>query len=460
MSLAGGWGGAMGGTGTSRGDKGLRMSLVDTLRLAWADPDLRQRILFVLFIFGVYALGVHIPVPIPGMDPKQFEDVMRNNAMLQMINMFGGGGLRRISIFALGLTPYITSSIIMQILTQATPAWKKEMQEGGEYARRQQNRRTRMLTLVLCLFQGYGLLTMMHQGGVLVGTTWSWQVIAPVMLFWTAGAMFVLWLGEQVSERGIGNGVSLMIFAGIIITLPSLLEQVGMAAREGLVSWFQVAIVAALFAATTWFVVMFTIAQRRIPIQHMRRQFGTKAMGGQTSYLPLSLNLAGVIPIIFAVSLVYMPSQFAMMAPAGTWFHDSLMTVARFLSPDFTRPEGYIAALIYMMLIFFFTYFWTAIQYNVEDIANNLKRGGSYIPGVRPGKQTRDFLDGVISRITIVGAFFLAIVALSQYVVPLIMPVSGLSMLFGTSLLIMISVALETMRQIEANILMKQYGGP
>jgi preprotein translocase subunit SecY len=448
----------MGGTGTGRGDKGIRMSLSDTLRLAWADPDLRQRLMFVLFIFGVYALGVHIPVPVPGLDPARFEDMMAASPILQMINMFGGGGLRRISIFALGLMPYITSSIIMQVLTQTTPAWKKELQEGGEYARRQQNRRTRALTLVLCLFQGYGLLAAMHGAGVLVGATWTWQVILPIMLFWTAGAMFVLWLGEQVSERGIGNGVSLMIFAGIIITLPSLFGIVGRALSEGVVNWLQVILVAALFLATTWFVVMFTISQRRIPIQHMRRQFGTKTAGGQTSYLPLSLNLAGVIPIIFAVSLVFMPSQVAMLTPEGTWIHNAFRFIERYMHPDFTRIEGIIAALLYMALIFFFTYFWTAIQYNVEDIANNLKRGGSYIPGVRPGKQTKDFLDAVISRITIVGALFLAIVALSQYAVPLFMPVHGLTMLFGTSLLIMISVALETMRQIEANILMKQYG--
>jgi preprotein translocase subunit SecY len=431
---------------------------METLRLAWADPDLRTRILFVLVMFGVFALGVHIPVPIPGVSSGELQERMKDNAFFALLDTFGGGALRRISIFSLGLNPYITSSIILQILTTANPVWKKELQEGGEYARRQQNKRTRLLTLVLCVFQGMGLLQIIAQG-----VPMDWTARVSVLIFWTAGAMFILWLGEQISERGIGNGVSLMIFAGIVISLPYVVQQVAQQVKVGAVSYVAVAAVVVIFLATTWFIVYFTTAQRRIPIQHMRRMVGTKVMqGGTQSYLPLSVNLAGVIPIIFAISLVYLPAQFQSYFPADSGPANFFGAIARYLSPNFAPGtpfwEPLVGASIYMALIFFFTYFYTAIQYNVDDIANNLKRAGSFVPGVRPGKQTRDFLDGVISRITVVGAGFLSAVALVQFIVPGLTNIRGASVVGGTTLLIMVTVALETMRQIEANLLMKHYG--
>lgn len=450
MSMAGALGGGF-------GDKSLRLRLTDTFRLAWADPDLRQRLIFVIGIFAVYALGVNIPVPIPGVDPQRFEDLVANNPFLNLINTFGGGGLKRISIFALGLNPYITASIIVQIVTMTTPSLKKELMEGGEYARRKQNRTTRSLTIFLCIFQGIGLMHLIQMTGAELMAL-RWYDVAVVVTFWTAGAMFLLWLGEQISERGIGNGVSLMIFAGIVLSFPSLVEQIARAIGSGSVNYFQVAALLLIFLFTTWFIVMFTIAQRRIPIQHMRRQIGTKVVGGATSYLPLSLNLAGVIPIIFAVSLIYLPAQFAQMFAGVPALANFFNGIAQFLQPNFLRWQGWVGLGIYTLLIFFFTYFYTAVQYNVEDIADRLKRGGSFIPGVRPGKQTKDFLDGVVSRLTLVGAAFLALVAMTQYVFPLIMPqVPAVTFIGGTSLLIMVSVALDTMRQIEANILMKQY---
>lgn len=446
----------MGGTGNTRLDRGLKLSLIDTLRQAWQDDDLRARIRFVLFVFAVYALGIQIPVPIRDTNPAALEELLQGSAFFQLLNTFGGGAFQRISIFALGLSPYITASIIMQVLTYANPAWKKELQEGGEYARRQQNRRTRGLTLVLCFFQGLGLLQLMRD--VVPALTWGDKLI--IVTFWTAGAMMLLWLGEQISERGIGNGVSLMIFAGIVISIPNIIQSAYAGVAAGGVSIAQIVAIMVVFLLTTFFIVYFTIAQRRIPIQHMRRNFGTKSVGGASSYLPVSVNMAGVIPIIFAVALIYMPAQFQGMFPADTFMHNFLGRVGTFTSPDFTRWEGWMGALFYSALIFFFTYFWNAMMYNVEDIANNLKKAGSYIPGIRPGKQTRDFLDGVISRVTFVGAGFLSIVALSQFVFPLIAPgLQAIQLIGGTSLLIMVSVALETMRQIESNILVKQYGG-
>jgi preprotein translocase subunit SecY len=440
------------------GDKSLKLSLNDTFRLAWADEDLRPRILFILLMFGLYALGVHIPVPIPGVDPSEMAALLENNSFFALLNAFGGGAFKRLSVLALGLNPYITSSIIMQVMTFANPKWKQEQQEGGEYARRQQNRRTRLLTLVLCIFQGFGLLTMLTQVLPSASAMPVYVRVATV-LFWTAGSMFLLWMGEQLSERGIGNGVSLLIFAGIVISMPGVIQTLYMAVTTGAVLAWQAALVVVAFLAITWFIVLFSTAQRRIPIQHMRRNYGTRTLGGQTSYLPISVNMAGVIPIIFAISLVYMPSQFMSAFPAGSVPHTVLYNIAEFMNPDFSSWKGYLGALVYTMLIFVFCYLWNAMVYNVEDMSNNLKRHGSYIPGIRPGKQTTDFLNGVISRVTFVGALFLATVALTPYMFSAIANVRSLSLIAGTSLLIMVSVALETMRQIEANLLTKQYGG-
>lgn len=445
------YGGGMGG------DKNLKLNLADTVRLAWADEDLRSRLIFILKIFAIYVVGIHIQVPIPGIKLAQFHELLKNSPFFSLLNAIGGGGLKKVSIFALGLGPYITSSIVMQILTQANPLWKKEMQEGGQYARQVQNKRTKLLMLFLCVFQS---LTFIKQFGAALPDHRA-SIIVPVILFWTAGSYFLLWLGEQLSEKGIGNGTSLLIFAGIIITFPAQIETLYGAYKNGGLAIWQPMIAALLFAASTWFVVYFTIAQRRIPIQHMRRQVGTKVMGGGTNYLPFAVNMVGVIPIIFAQALIYMPSQLAGMFPVGSAARNFMDTAQTYMSPNFNFTEGYkglVGALFYMFLIFFFTYFYTAIQFNVDDISDNLKRHGSFIPGVRPGKQTRDFLDGVISRVTVVGALFLSVVALSSYLIPAIINVRNLAQVFGTSLLIMVSVALETMRQIEANLIMKQYG--
>lgn len=447
------------GSGSKRGagDKGLRFSLFETLRLAWADDDLRSRLQFILLILAVYAIGVNIPVPVPGISPTAIEDLVRNNPMFQIINTIGGGAFKRISIFALGLNPYIVASIILQVLTYGIPQWKEEMKEGGEYARRQQNRRTRFLTIGLCVFQGLGLLTAMGPALLQVQPLHR----ALIILFWTAGSMLLLWLGEQVSERGVGNGISVLIFTGIVISLPAIVQGLFEGVTTGQVQIWQVVALIAIFFATTWFIVLFTISQRRIPIQHMRRNFGTKAMGGQVSYLPIAVAMAGVIPIIFAITLVYLPAQFSAMFPTDSAPHQILMTIAEFMSPNFTTPKGYLGAAVYLLMIFFFTYFWTALQYNVEDIADNLKRGGSYIQGIRPGKQTRDYLNGVVSRITFIGAVFLAVAALTQFILPVVIPqlARTIGLVAGTSLLIMVSVALETMRQLEANLITKQYEG-
>lgn len=428
----------------------------ESLRLAWADEDLRQRLTFILLIMAVYVIGVHVPVPVPHIDPASIERLLENNPFFSLFNTVGGGAFKRVSIFALGLGPYIVASIIIQVLTMGNPKWKEEQKEGGEYARKQQNKRTRLLTLGICLFQGVGLLSIMK--GVTENLTQLDRAL--IVIFWMAGSMFLLWLGEQLSEKGIGNGVSLLIFAGIVLYLPSIVQQIGQTVAQGFVQWWQVILILAMFVATTWGIVYFTIAQRRIPIQHMRRNFGNRQMGAaQTSYLPISVGMAGVMPIIFAITLIYLPAQIRPAFAGNAQALSILDTINKFLQPDFTKPQGWLAALIYASLIFFFTYFWNAMQYNVEDIADNLKKGGSYIQGIRPGVQTRKFLDNVISKVTFIGALFLAVAAMTQFIMPLIANVPSLRLIGGTSLLIMVSVALDTMRQIEANLITKQYEG-
>ena len=465
----GGFGGAFGGGGG--GDKSLSLPLTQIFKLAWEDDDLRGRIKFLLLMFAVFALGIHVPVPVPGLTEADILKRLEGSPVLAMIDNFGGGALRRLSVFALGMNPYITSSIIMQILGTAFPQLKKELEEGGEYARKKQNQRTRLLTIAMCIIQGYGYIQLLNGG---LNGAIATSSIAIILTFWTAGAMFTLWLGEQISEKGIGNGVSLMIFAGIMIALPYQAQKMYKGLHDGVIHWYQVAFLIAIFLVVTWLVVHFTSAQRRIPVQHMRRMIGTKAIGGKTSYLPFSLLMAGVIPIIFASSIIYMPAQFStFFGGEKTPLGNAFLTLGTYISPAPGKPlfawaghDGYnwpinpIGCLVYLIMILFFSYFWNAIQYNVEDISNNLKRAGSIIPGVRPGKQTKDFLDDIISKLTIVGAIFIAGVALLQFITP---PLTGLSYAYGvgaiggTSLLILVSVALETMRQIEANLLMKQY---
>jgi preprotein translocase subunit SecY len=431
------------------------VKLADTLRAAWNEPELRQRILFIFLIFGVYVIALHITIPIQGIKPEEITKLIEGNSYLNLIAMFGGGALRRVSIVSLGLNPYITASIIMQLMSVAIPSMKKEEMEGGQYARAKRAQRTRWLTLLLCAFQGLGLIKLFGNG---LPPMSLFDVIT-IITIWTAGAMLILWLGEQIQEKGIGQGVSLMIFAGIVVSFPGIFQGIFEEIAAGTKSWMQLALLLAIFVAVTVLVVYFTQAQRRINIQHMRRTVGTKSLGGGSSYLPIPVNAAGVIPIIFAVSLVYMPSQFANMFAPGSPVNRFLNEVGAWLSPSVSSIwfHWVVGSLVYALLIFFFTYFWTAIQYNVEDIASRLKQTGAYIPGVRQGKQTEQFLDGVISRVTVVGAAFLAVIALVPYWVPHITGLTAFQIIGGTSLLIIVQVVLDLMRQIEANLIMRGY---
>ncbi len=428
----------------------LSTNFVSALQSAWKLPDLRARILFVFAMFTVYAVGLHIPVP--GVDREQLARIFQNQELLQFLNIFTGGALRRLTILALGLNPYITASIIMQIFSYADPRMREEMRE--EAGRRKMQQRTRLLTILIAFIQAIGFLSTFRSAGVLEV---SGVQMAQVIIAWVAGAMFLLWLGEQINEKGLGNGISLMIFASIVASMPYQVSRTYELVVNGTVTMFQVLLLLAIFVGTVWGVIYVTMSQRRIPIQHMRRIIGRRQTVGGTSYLPIPVNAAGVIPIIFAVSLQLLPATILQMLPYDranppTWaiWVNSILTIL-------TPGGGVWGSLIYAFLIFIFTYFYVAVVFNTDEIAENLKRQGAFIQGVRPGKPTADYLNDVLTRITVAGALFLAIVALLQYWVPDLTRIQTLTIVGGTSVLILVGVAIDFARQLQAQLAMRQY---
>jgi preprotein translocase subunit SecY len=366
--------------------------------------------------------------------------------------MFTGGALRKLTILALGLNPYITASIIMQIFSYADPKLREAMRE--EAGRRLMQQRTRLLTIAIALVQAIGLIATFRAAGALdISGIQYFQVVVA----WVAGAMFLLWLGEQITEKGLGNGVSLMIFASIVASMPYQVSRTYELLREGTITFGQVLLLLVIFVATVWGVVYVTTSQRRIPIQHMRRIVGRRQLMGGTSYLPIPVNAAGVIPIIFAVSLQLLPVTLLQMIPYNRENPGPVMgfieSVIKALSPG----GGVIGSLLYAGLIFVFTYFYVSVVFNTDEIAENLKRQGAFIQGVRPGKPTADYLNDVLTRITFAGATFLALIALLQYWVPAITRIETLGIVGGTSLLILVGVAIDFSRQLQAQLAMRQY---
>jgi preprotein translocase subunit SecY len=423
-------------------------SILAALRL----PDLRRRIFFVFAMFGVFVLGLHIPVP--GIDRQAMENLFRSGGSLfGMLDVFSGGAMRKFTIFAMGIAPYINASIIMQLLTVAIPSLESLAKEG-EHGRRKISQYTRYLTIILAAMQAWGMNTLLVRAGVMSPDTTAWLKIQIVITL-TAGTAFLMWVGEQITDKGIGNGVSLVIFAGIMASLPWQLQQTVEWVREGALAIYNVVFAAILFLATVVAIVAIQQAQRKIPIQHVKRVVGTRVYGGSTSYLPLRVNSAGVIPIIFALAIQLFPLTIAQFVGTSTGFGRWLNNVANAFNPG----QSVFAALFYAGLIIFFTYFYTAVTFNVTEVAENLKKYGSFIPGIRPGKPTLEYLDKVMTRITLAGAVFLALVALMQYWAPTITKVQTFTLVGGTSLLIVVGVALETMQAIEAHLLMRHYEG-
>ncbi|MCS6777784.1 MAG: preprotein translocase subunit SecY [Chloroherpetonaceae bacterium] len=423
--------------------------MIEALQRAFSIPELRQRLLFVLGAFMVFAIGAHIPVP--GLDHKKLEGVLSSmGGLLSLVDVFSGGALRRTSIFAMGITPYINASIIMQVMAIAIPQLE-QMQKEGEAGRKRLARITRRLTVGLAAMQAFGLTVMFASGGVNIPLTARIQIVVTL----TAGSMFLLWLGEQVTQKGVGNGVSLMIFASILLSLPYQVNQIVAQLRAGTVSWFMVLFLIAVFIATIYAVVYITQGTRRIPIQHTKRVIGMRQTQAGASYLPIKVNSAGVIPIIFAISLLLFPATVVNAFPGQTGFIGWLKEAVNYLQPG----NNAFATLLYALLVIGFTYFYTSIVMNVQEMADNLKKYGNYIPGIRPGKPTFEYLERVISRITLAGAVFLALIAVLQYILPGMSQFRSFSLIGGTSLLIVVGVAIETMQAIEAQLLMRNYEG-
>ncbi|MBV9850546.1 MAG: preprotein translocase subunit SecY [Armatimonadetes bacterium] len=421
---------------------------------AWAIPELRRRIAFIFAMFGVYVFGLHIPLP--GVNPQALSRVFGGGGggILNLVDVFSGGALRKVTIFAMGIIPYINASIIMQLLTFAIPQWQ-ELAKEGESGRKRIAQYTRYLTAGLALAQAIGLVFYLRHSGVIAA---SFLIGLTTVLTLVAGTAFLMWIGELITEKGIGNGVSLIIFCGIMVRLPAQTYGVYQGVVGGTVAPWQALLLVVAFFATVIGVIFVQLGQRKIPIQHVRKIVGNKMTQGGTSYLPFRVASAGVIPIIFALSIQLLPLTFAQFVPQTSRAGIILNELANWFSPG----KNPITGLVYAAIIVFFTYFYTAVTVNVEDITDQLRKYGSYIPGIRPGKPTMEYLDRVLTRITLAGALFLALIALLQYWIPAITNTMGanqFTLVGGTSLLIVVGVALDTMQAIEAQLLMRNYEG-
>ena len=446
--------GGGGGRRISAAPRTSNTPFIEAMVAAWAIPELRRRLMFVFAMFGVYVIGLHIPLP--GISSDAMANLFNKSGggILNLVDVFSGGALKKFTIFAMGIVPYINASIIMQLLTFAVPSWQ-EMSKEGESGRKRIAQYTRYLTMGLALAQATGFVLYLRSNHVLSS---SLPMSFEIILTMIAGTSFLMWLGEQITDKGIGNGVSLIIFCGIMVRLPSQLVGVGEGIVAGTIKPWQVLILIVAFFATVIGVVFVTLGERKIPIQHVRKIVGNKMSQGGTSYLPFKVAQAGVIPIIFALSIQLLPQTFATFVPKTSALSPFLTKASAIMQPGYSP----IAALIYAAIIVFFTYFYTAVTMNVEQITDDLKKYGSFIPGIRPGKPTMEYLDRVMTRITLAGALFLAFIALLQYWVPALTGTTGanqFTLVGGTSLLIVVGVALDTMRAIEAQLLMRNYEG-
>jgi preprotein translocase subunit SecY len=428
---------------------------------AWGVPELRKRITFVFGMFGIYVIGLHVPMP--GLNHDALNNFFNRGGggnLLNLIDVFSGGALKNFTVLAMGIVPYINASIIMQLLTFAIPEWQ-ELSREGESGRKRIAQYTRYLTVGLGLVQACGLGLMLWTKDIMPHNPWLFLHIVITLL---AGTSFLMWLGEMISDKGIGNGVSLIIFAGIMVRLPQQLFAVGAEVQGGSVSPLQCLLLAVSFFVTVVGIIYVTLGQRRVPIQHVRRIVGNKMTQGGMSYMPFRIASAGVIPIIFAISLVMLPTTFAQYVPDNAAKPYSITHIIHVISSAFDPSKfsvgGFVSSLFYALLIIGFTYFYTAITLDIPHIAEDLKKYGSFIPGIRPGRPTEDYLDRVVTRLTLAGALFLALVALLNYWVPSMTNTAHtFSLVGGTSLLIVVGVALDTMQAIEAQLLMRHYEG-
>ena len=426
--------------------------MFQTLKNAWAMPELRKKILYTLFIILIFRFGSCIPVPFIDTQllARYFEQASTNGSMLGYLDMFSGGGLSRATIFAMSITPYINASIILQLLTVAIPALERMVKDGGEEGRKKIASWTRYVGVLLGLLQGLSYYALLRNQGFLSDK----GVLAAVTIImtFTAGTALIMWMGEHITQKGIGNGISIILFAGIVSRGPSLMRTLGnlfQTGTSGIVSAILMIIIGIFIVV---FIVFMSNAERRIPVQYAKRVVGRKMYGGQSTHLPIKVNASGVMPIIFASSILALPQTVSMF-----WQPEAGTVGAHILNLFSQRSVVYIV--LYALLILAFAYFYASIQFNPIEIANNLKKNGGFIPGFRPGKPTSDFITKALGKVTFVGALFLAVVALLPLIVGAVNSSLRNVALGGTSVIIVVGVALDTVKQMEAQMLMRHHKG-
>lgn len=435
-------------------------------------PELKSKILFTLLMLAVCRIGGFIPVP--GINGEIAVSFFRNATgggqnLFQMVDIFSGGAFSQMTVIALGVVPYISASIIMQLLVALWPSLQREVKENSEQGRRKINKLTRLLTVVLsflqsALFAKYALQMNLSRPGIVAGELLDTQIMGFPWLFYlivittmTTGTVFLMWVGEQITEHGIGNGMSLIITLGILSQIPTafglIFQQLNLDSQEpGQMNFSSLIVLIGVFISVTIATILIIQGYRRIPLQYARRVVGRKEVQGGTSYIPLKVNYAGVIPVIFASSLLLFPATLSTFAGRGNFLGE----IAGYISPGSTV---YIA--LFVLLIIFFTYFWTATQFRPDQIASDMKKNGAFIPGIRQGKPTQDYLEATMSRITLIGAVFLALLAILPTIIGRFLGIpQTISYFFGgTALLILVGVVLDTMKQVESHLLMKRYDG-
>ena len=424
--------------------------MIQTIKKAWAIPELRKKIVFTALILLIFRIGNAIPVPY--VDTKLLGDYLSqmSTTVLGLYDVMSGGAFASATVFALGVQPYINSSIIIQLLTIAIPPLERLAREGGEEGKKKIQSITRYATVAIAILQGWGYYALMKNYGILTNTS-VWAALVIIISF-IAGSSFVMWMGEQITEFGIGNGISIILFAGILSRVPSMVNNMAVSLRTGDMTWWMAVLVVVGILALIVLITWVNGAERRIPVQYAKRQVGRKMYGGQSSTLPMKVNMSGVLPIIFAQSIASLPITiwtFIGMPKEGTVSYSIYNAI---------DTKSVIYMVVYFIMIIGFSYFYSSIQFNPVEIANNLKKQGGFIPGFRPGQPTVQFIQKVLNRITMFGAIYLGIVAICPLIVGKIIDNSSLA-IGGTSVIIVVGVALETVKALENQMLMRQYKG-
>lgn len=426
--------------------------MIQTIRKAWGIPELRKKIIFTLLILLIFRIGNAITVPYVNVSALEDQLDALGTTILGLYNVMSGGAFAQATVFALSIQPYINSSIIIQLLTVAIPALERLAKDGGEEGRKKIQSITRYTTVAIAILQGFGYYMMMVRYNLLaVSDPTIWHALVIIVSF-IAGSSFVMWMGEQVTEFGVGNGISIILFAGILSRVPNMVSMAIAYGSQAPINWLWVALLVVGILALIIFIVFINDAERRIPVQYAKRQVGRKMYGGQSTHLPMKVNMSGVLPIIFAQSIASLPItvwSFIGVPEKGT--------ISRSIY-DAIDTKSVIYMVVYFIMIIGFSYFYSSIQFNPVEIANNLKKQGGFIPGFRPGKPTVDFIRKVLNKITLFGAIYLGIVAICPLIVGKVMGSSSLA-IGGTSVIIVVGVALETVKALESQMLMRQYKG-